>query len=142
MEEIEISTLDLSYEKCRMRSPETEKRLLSSIMETGIREPLQGVNANGRRVLLDGFKRYRCANALKIPIVPYHAMSTDETLGIIELLRMSNAKSLTILEQASLIDQLIKFQKLSQSEISTQLEKSRAWVSVRVGIIEHRFSQA
>lgn len=134
METIEISSLDLSYENCRMRSADTEKRLLSSILENGIREPLQGVNANGRRILLDGFKRYRCARQLKLSIIPYSSICNDEAHGIIELLRTSNVKSLSILEQAKLIDQLMTVQKLTLSEISFQLEKSKAWVSVRAGI--------
>lgn len=134
METIEISSLDLSYENCRMRSADTEKRLLSSILENGIREPLQGVNANGKQILLDGFKRYRCAKRLQISIVPYSSTCTDEAHGIIELLRISNVKSLSILEQAKLIDQLMSVHMLTLSEISFQLEKSKAWVSVRAGI--------
>ena len=135
METIEISSLDLSYENCRMRSADAEKRLLSSILENGIREPLQGVDANGRQILLDGFKRYRCARQLKISIIPYRSICNDEAHGIIELLRISNVKGLSILEQAKLIDHLLTVQKLSFSEISFQLEKSKAWVSVRAGII-------
>lgn len=49
-------------------------------------------------------------------------------------MRISNVKSLSILEQAKLIDQLMTVQKLTLSEISFQLEKSKAWVSVRAGI--------
>jgi hypothetical protein len=135
METIEISSLDLSYENCRMRSADTEKRLLSSILENGIREPLQGVNANGKQILLDGFKRFRCARQLKLSLIPYSSICNDEAHGIIELLRISNVKSLSILEQAKLIDQLMTVQRLTLSEISFRLEKSKAWVSVRAGII-------
>jgi hypothetical protein len=134
-EQVEVSALDLRYESYRMKSPGTEKLLLGSISEHGIRDPLQGVDTNEVRILLDGFKRYRCAKRLGIGIVPYCSLGSDEALGIIELLRISNAKSLSILEQARLIDELKTVHRMSNWEIANLLEKSKSWVSVRSGII-------
>jgi len=69
-------------------------------------------------------------------MVPYCSLGSDEVMGIIELLRMSNAKSLTILEQAKLIDELKSTHKLGITEISRHLERSKAWVSLRAGMIK------
>ena len=135
IEQVEIASLDLRYQSCRMQSPGAEKALLDSILENGIRDPLQGVNADEERILLDGFKRYRCAQHLGIGIVPYCSLSDDEALGIIELLRISNSKSLSILEQAKLIDELMSVHNMSNWEIARALEKSKSWVSVRSGIM-------
>lgn len=134
-EEVEISGLDLRYESYRLKSPGAEKALLGSISENGIRDPLQGVDKNGARILLDGFKRYRCAKRLGIGIVPYCSLGSDEALGIVELLRISNSKSLSIVEQARLIDELKSVHKMCNWEIATALEKSKSWVSIRCGII-------
>ncbi len=134
-EQVEISSLDLRYEGFRMKSPGAEKALLVSILEKGIRDPLQGVDTKGARILLDGFKRLRCAQKLGIGMAPYASMGADEVLGIIELIRMSNAKSLSILEQARFVDELKSVHKMSTAEISHLLERSKAWVSVRSGII-------
>ena len=135
-EQVEISSLDLRYESCRMKSKIAEKQLLESILDSGIRDALQGVaTKQGSRILLDGFKRYRCAQKLNMGIVPYHSLSDDEALGIIELIRISNAKSLCILEQAGFVDELKSVHKMSTSEIAQLLERSKAWVSVRSGII-------
>ena len=134
--QVEISSLDLRYESCRMKSKHAEKQLLESILDSGIRDALRGVDTKqGSRILLDGFKRYRCAQKLNIGIVPYHSLGADEALGIIELLRIANAKSLCILEQARFVDELKSVHKMSNSEIAAHLEKSKAWVSVRTGII-------
>lgn len=119
----------------RIRSAGAEKSLLLSISAHGIREPLQGVGNAGERILLDGFKRLRCAAKLHIGIVPYRSLADDESVGIIELIRISNAKSLSILEQARLIDELMKVHQMSNAEIAGLLERSKAWVSVRAGII-------
>ncbi|HID69277.1 MAG TPA: chromosome partitioning protein ParB, partial [Desulfobacterales bacterium] len=90
VDQVEISSFDLRYEGFRMKSPGAEKALLLSILEKGIRDPLQGVDTEGARILLDGFKRLRCARRLGIDIAPYVSMGADEVLGIIELIRISN----------------------------------------------------
>jgi len=135
VEQVEILSFDLRYEGYRIRSVGAEKALLLSISAHGIREPLQGVDKAGKRLLLDGFKRLRCAMKLNIGIVPYLSLADDEACGIIELIRISNAKSLSILEQARLIDELMNVHQLSNAEIAGLLERSKAWVSVRAGII-------
>lgn len=134
-EQVEILSLDLRYEGFRLKSPGAEKALLMSIMEKGIRDPLQGVDTKDARILLDGFKRLRCAKKLGISMAPYASMGADEVLGIIELIRISNAKSLSILEQARFVDELKSVYKMSTAEIAGLLERSKAWVSVRSGII-------
>ena len=135
VDQVEISSFNLRYEDCRLKSPQTEKVLLTSILERGVRDPLQGVDVDGRRILLDGFKRYRCAKKLHIEIVPYRSLGQDEVCGIIDLIRFSNVKSLGILEQARLIDALKTGHRMSHSDIAALLEKSRSWVSMRSGVI-------
>jgi hypothetical protein len=140
-QQIEISSLDLRYECCRVKSRYAEKLLFDSILTQGIRDPLQGVDAtDGSRILLNGFKRFRCARKLGIGIVPWCSFGNDASVGILELLRVSNTKSLTILEQARLIDQLQTMHGMSGSDIALLLEKSRSWVSVRTGIIKEMSS--
>ena len=88
-QQIEIASLDLRYESCRMKSPGAERQLLASIVAHGIRDPLRGVEtAAGSRILLDGFKRYRCAKKLNMGIVAYHSLGSDEALAIIKILRI------------------------------------------------------
>lgn len=134
-EQVEILSLDLRYEGFRMKSATAEKALLVSILEKGIRDPLQGIDRQGARILLDGFKRLRCAKKLGMGMVPYCSMGADEVCGIIELIRISNAKSLSILEQARFVDELKSVHKLSTAEIAGLVERSKSWVSVRSGII-------
>ena len=133
--ELELSTLDLRYESYRMRNPALEARLLASIAQRGIEEPLEGVDTAGRSVLLNGFKRYRCARKLGIGMAPYALLGEDEALGILNLLRASNNRSLGILEQARFIDELRKLHKMSVAEIAEELSRSKAWVSMRLGLI-------
>jgi hypothetical protein len=136
--EIEITVLDLRYENCRMKDPRLEGRLLSSIAERGIEQPLEGVavEEGGHGVLLNGFKRYRCARKLGKTTVPYTSLGGDEVMGIVNLLRPSNTRALNILEQARFIDELAGGRGMSVAQIAAELSRSKAWVSMRLGLVE------
>lgn len=134
-QDIELATIDVRYESYRLRNPGAEKRLLSSITERGIEEPLEGVDAPGAKILLNGFKRYRCAKRLKIGVVPYVSLGEDEAAGILAVLRTSNNKSLSILEQARFIEDLRGLHRMSVADLAQTLSRSKAWVSVRLGLM-------
>lgn len=136
IKDVEINSFDLRYEDYRLRNKRAEGALLCSISTHGIRDPLEGVDQQGARILLNGFKRYRCAKKLAINIVPYSTLGTDEVMGIVNFLRIANSKSLNILEQARLIDDLHKVHKMSVLEIANSLERGKSWVSMRLGVIE------
>lgn len=133
--EAELSTIDLRYESYRMKNPALEGRLLHSIAERGIEEPLEGVGTAEVRILLNGFKRYRCAQKLGLGTVPYRVLGEDEASGILALIRASNNCSLTILEQARFLDDLRTLHRLTVSEIAELARRSTSWVSMRLGLI-------
>jgi len=133
--EVELSELDLCYESYRMQDSAQETRLLASISERGIEEPLEGVDTQQGRILLNGFKRYRCARKLGIERAAYVSLGQDEAMGIIGLLRTSNNKALSILEQAGFIDDLYKNHKMMVAQIAEKLCRSKSWVSMRLGLI-------
>ena len=104
---MERSSLDLRYEGYRLRNDAAEARLLASISERGIEEPLGGVDTPQGRVLLDGFRRNRCAMKLGIECVPYVSWGEDAAQGIASLLSARRQRTLTILEQARFVDELL-----------------------------------
>jgi predicted transcriptional regulator len=133
--DVELSSLDLRYEDYRMKNAALEERLLASIAQRGIEEPLEGVQLQDASILLNGFKRYRCARRLQVGSVPYASLGDDEVAGIMNLLRISNNKALSILEQAAFIDELSTTGHLSVAEIAKELSRSKSWVSMRLGLI-------
>lgn len=134
--EVELSGLDLRYQCLRLQEASAEGRLLVSITQRGIEEPLEGVQVETVNVLLNGFKRYRCARRLHLASVPYVSLGSDEVAGILTLLRMSRSKSLSILEQAGFIDELKSVRRLTVAEIAEELSVSKSWVSMRLGLLQ------
>jgi len=136
IENVETSSIDLRYENYRLKNPKLEGSLLNSISKNGIRDPLFGTSSDNCNILLDGFKRFRCAKKLSIKILPFDIIAEDQALGIIKLIRMSGNKKMNILEQARLIDELVNIFNMSFSEIAFKLEKSKSWVAMRAGVID------
>ena len=135
VENVELASIDLRYETYRIRNKRDEARLLDSIAQRGIEKPLEGVDTEQGRFLLNGFKRFRCAKKLLVDCVPYVSMGQDEVLGIVDLLRSSNDRTLVILEQARFIDDLLSTHQMSLAEVAERLARSKSWVSMRQGIL-------
>ena len=139
--EVDLASLDLRYEGFRLKQPALEARLLSLIAQRGIEEPLEGVEVQAAKVLLNGFKRYRCARQLRLATVPYSSLGPDEATAILGLLKLSNHRALSILEQAAFIAELKHVRRLNVAEIAAELSRSKSWVSMRLGLFSEMSPQ-
>ena len=139
METIELNRLDLRLEHTRTRNTVVEQALLESIAVRGILDPLHvaGGAAEQEYILLDGFKRYRCARKLGIGMAPAECIGGDLATGILAIIRRGEYGSgVTELEQAALIEELHKRCGLSIYDIALELGRSPSWVSMRLGMFE------
>jgi hypothetical protein len=118
-----------------MRNADCEARLLASIAQRGIEEPLSGVDSPGGRLLLNGFKRYRCAQKLGMELVPYLSLGDQEATGIVNLMRASQDKDLSILEQAKFVVELLSIHEMSVADVAESVSRSKAWVSMRRSLL-------
>jgi len=134
-ESVERSSLDLRYQSFRLRNDTAEARLLASVAERGIQQPLRGVDTPQGRLLLDGFKRCRCAAKLNIECVPYVSLGEEEATGIASLMR-TEQKTLSILEQARFVLELLSMHDMSMADVAETLSRSKAWVSMRCGLLK------
>jgi hypothetical protein len=139
METIEMSQLDCRLEQVRCRDASLERALLESISKRGILDALEVITCDerGMYVLVDGFKRYRCARKLGISMVPAEVIAADIVTGILTLIRRSDSGNhLSTFEQAALIDELHRRCGQSIYDIAVHLDRSPSWVSMRLGMLE------
>jgi hypothetical protein len=104
--------------------------------QRGIEQPLEGVGTPQGRILLNGFKRYRCAEKLNIASVPYISLGDDEALAIASLMQRSKDTDLNILEQAKFVVELLTVQQMRIADVAELLCRSKAWVCVRKSLLE------
>lgn len=132
---VEISSIDLRYEGHRMRNRTQEAKLLVSIQERGVEKPLRGILLGEIAILLDGFKRCRCARRLSIGHLPFSSIGEDCASGIVAVMRESTEKGLTILEQARFVTELHRTHGMEVAEIADVLSRSRSWVFMRLELV-------
>src|SRR3989339_252882 len=134
---VELGHLDTRYEHLRLKDQGREYAIQSSILEQGILEPLCVIAlSDAERVLLDGYKRYRCAVRLRLSSIPVMTWEDDVAVGILKLLRFSSGNRLSAVEEAGLINELYEVHQLSMVEIARRLERSVSWVSLRLGLLQ------
>ena len=138
METIELNSIDIRLEHTRRRDKSVERRLLTSIMERDILDPLEVISCSEGKsyVLIDGFKRYRCAKKLAKGIVPVQCIAQDITEGVLSFIRRGTQQSVSTLEEAALLEELHKRYGLSICDIALRTGRSPAWVSMRLSMLE------
>ncbi len=139
-ENIERCTLDLRYQGYRLRDDDREARLLADMAARGIEEPLQGVDTADARVLLNGFKRFRCAQKLHLDCVPYVSLGREEADGIMQLMQARQEQGLSILEQAKFVEELLTVHGMSPAGVAESLGRSKGWVSMRRCLLDEMSS--
>jgi hypothetical protein len=105
----------------------------------GILDPLYLAGGTGSQhyVLIDGFKRYRCARKLGMGMVPAECVADDVATGIVTFIRRNEyGVGITVLEQAALIEELHCRCAMSIYDIARRLGRSPAWVSLRLGVLD------
>lgn len=108
-----------------------------SIQENGFFENLSCIeNKDSNPILIDGFKRFRCAQKLNILKIPVSFISNNDVDGLIQVIRNHQYHTLTIIEQAAIIEKLFTIYNLSNSDIAKKLGRSPAWVSLRQNFIK------
>lgn len=134
---IETAWIDLRLACLRQRDRAAEALMLDSIRMHAIKQPLLVVTAASQSyILLDGFKRYRCACRLKIGIVPVVVCEGEEKDGILTLLRHNSSRGLSELELGALLDRLHTTYGMTVLQISSHLGCSTGWVGMRLGMVQ------
>jgi AcrR family transcriptional regulator len=133
--DIEVSSVDLRYERCRVRNVRAERELLAEISARGIDRPLSGVESGARWILIDGFKRFRCARSLGMGSVPCVSLGADEEAGILEVLKGPGWKPLGFLEEARFLQELQSVHGMTLAEMAAALGRSKSWASIRLSAL-------
>lgn len=135
--ELEFHQLDLRYEHLRRRSPEREKRLLSSLALTGQQTPIVVVGGERvSRVVVGGHKRVRALRQLKADTVLATSWELGEAEALVLERLMRASGSDDAFEQGWLLRELEGRFGLSHEELARRFDKSQSWVSRRLSLVK------
>jgi ParB family transcriptional regulator, chromosome partitioning protein len=134
--DLELCQLDRRYEALRSRSTQRERRLLSSLSEVGQQLPIVVVRDAEHWVVVDGYKRLRALRRLGHDVVRAAEWTLQEADALLleRVLRMGDADS--PLEQGWFLLELTQRFGLGLEELARRLDRSKSWVSRRVGLVK------
>lgn len=132
--ELELHQLELRYEGLRKRHPVQERQLLASLAEIGQQLPIVVVAEAARFVVIDGYKRIRALKRLARDTVRGTRWEMAEVEALL-LERRLRCASEDALDQAWLLAELQERFGLSLEELARRFERSKSWVSRRLGLI-------
>jgi ParB/RepB/Spo0J family partition protein len=135
--ELEFHRLELRYEGLRKRSPRTERQLLGSLSEVGQLLPIVVVagGAEGRHIVVDGYKRIRALRRLSADTVRAMVWEMDEAEALLLERLMRTADSEGALEQGWLLRELQERFGMSLWELARRFDKTASWVSRRLALV-------
>jgi ParB family transcriptional regulator, chromosome partitioning protein len=133
--ELELHQLELRYERLRKRAAAGERALLGSLVEHGQQLPIVVVGEQTRFIVIDGYKRVRALRRLARDTVRASAWQLPELEALL-LERQLRCASEDALDQAWLLAELQERFGLSLEALAQRFERSKSWVSRRLGLLQ------
>lgn len=134
--DIEIDQIELKYARLRAGSTTRLSRLVGSILRDGQQTPVLVVTAESDHfILIDGYARVAALRALLRDTVLAVLLEVDEAQALVLTHRMANSPRRAALEDGWLIHELTERHGLSLGEVANQLQRTKSWVSRRLGLV-------
>ncbi|MGA3242206.1 MAG: ParB N-terminal domain-containing protein, partial [Bryobacteraceae bacterium] len=126
------------YGRYRLHVPEAERAMARSLERYGQLSPVVVCRRQERYELIDGFKRLGAVRGLaQIPRLSARLMEADERAAKAAIYGLNRAGGRTReLEEAWIIQALVREDGLSQVEVAELLGRHKSWVCRRLALIE------
>jgi ParB-like chromosome segregation protein Spo0J len=141
MELVELThtQLRMDFERFRVINPSSEGRMIQSIKTHGQISPLLAGRFENERswVLVDGFKRFRATQALKIERLRVWSVGQSMQALKAMVLTINREESPSReLEESLVLQSLHRDDGLQQQEIALLCNRHKSWVCRRIALIE------
>jgi ParB/RepB/Spo0J family partition protein len=133
--DLEFHQLELRYEQLRVRNLGRERRLVASLADLGQQVPIVVVEGGDRFVVIDGYKRVRALRRLGRDTVRAMAWPLCESEALVVGRLMGAGPSDSAIEQGWLLRELHGRFELSLEELARRFDRSRSWISRRLGLV-------
>jgi ParB/RepB/Spo0J family partition protein len=132
-----VAELGLGYRRYRLSDEAGEREMVQSLRRHGQITPLVVCRREETLEVLDGFKRVAAALVLGLASLRCQVLEADERQAKVALLTLHGAgKRLVELEEAWLVQALVRDDGLSQVETAELLGRHKSWVCRRLALLE------
>lgn len=133
-----LEAIDVRYARYRLSSPEAEEAMARSLRRYGQISPLVVCLRDEAPVLIDGFKRLQAARGLKgFERLSARRIEVDEQGAKAAMYGLNRTgRHFGELEEAWLVQALVREDGLSQVEVAVLLGRHKSWVCRRLALLE------
>jgi ParB-like chromosome segregation protein Spo0J len=140
---VPVSSLAEHYRRYRLADPAAEAAMTRSLLRYGQLAPLTACWREGRLELLDGFKRRLAAACVAWPTLTVRVLEVDERSAKAAIFGLnSTGRRPNELEEAWIVQALVRDDGLSQVEVAQLLDRHKSWVCRRLAFLERLCDEA
>jgi ParB-like chromosome segregation protein Spo0J len=140
---VPVSSLGESYRRYRLADPQAEEAMARSLLRYGQLAPLTACWREGHIELLDGFKRRTAAAVVAWPSVSVRLLEMDERSAKAAIFGLnSTGRRPNELEEAWIVQALVREDAMSQVEVAALLDRHKSWVCRRLALLERLCGEA
>ena len=138
-----IDSLGAHYRRYRLADPAAEEAMARSLRRYGQLAPVVVCLRDGRPELLDGFKRWAAAAAVPLTTLSARVLTVDERTAKAAIFGLNSLSRTTHeLEEAWIVQALVREDGLSQVEVAELLGRHKSWVCRRLALLEKLTAEA
>jgi ParB-like chromosome segregation protein Spo0J len=133
-----LEELDLSFRRYRLQPQEAEEAMLRSLRRYGQLSPVVVGELEGRLLLLDGFKRHAAARRLAgLETLWARRLEVDARTAKAAICSLNSlSRPVQALEEAWIVQALVREEGLSQPAVAELLGRHKSWVCRRLALLE------
>ena len=132
-----LSALDERYARLRVAQPRQTKAMVESLRRYGQLSPVVACQRGERVALVDGHKRLSAARALELETLTVKVLPLGERAAVAAVYGLNRGgRGLVDLEEAMVVQELIRQQGMTQPEVGELLGHDKSWVSRRLMLVE------
>jgi ParB-like chromosome segregation protein Spo0J len=140
---VPLGSLAEHYRRYRLADPAAEAAMARSLMRYGQLAPLTACWRADRLELLDGFKRRAAAAGVAWPSLSVRVLEVDERSAKAAIFGLNNTgRRPNDLEEAWIVQALVREDGMSQVEVAALLERHKSWVCRRLAFLERLCAEA
>jgi len=138
-----MAALGERYRRYRLSDPGVEQAMAWSLRSYGQASPVTACWRDGRAELLDGFKRRAAAERIGWTTLSVRLVDVDERAAKVAIHGLNSVGSRpSELEEAWLVQALVREDGLTQVEAARLLNKHKSWVCRRLALLERLSGEA
>jgi ParB-like chromosome segregation protein Spo0J len=132
-----LTELGERYRRYRLADPSAEAAMARSLAAYGQLAPVTACGRDGRAELLDGFKRRTAAARVGWPSLSVRVVELDERSAKAAIFGLNHTgQHPSELEEAWIVQALVREDGLSQVEAARLLNRHKSWVCRRLALLE------